>query len=455
MLFISLDSLELPDENIDLSVGLEIRLDLCPVLDFEKIKNVLDTSLHPIMLTLRSQAHGGFFKGSRLEQEIIYLKLLSLQPHFLDVEIDTGDFFIQKLISNSEKTKIILSFHDFSESNLAIDLLYQKWEKLKAFHLKIAKKIKSSTQGLDLFYQKLKYPHLSLICMGQKYSFTRILGFSFGNFLNFSCLSKTLAPGQISYKELLEVYRYNTITEKTKIYALIGSPVDHSVGHLFHNDCFFQQNLDCRYIKIPILDEELLLFFSLVKKGRFHGFSVTMPLKETVLQFIDKLCLDSVQIGAVNTIKISNTNFLATNTDGKGAALTLEKEMDLKESQILILGAGGSAKAIAYELSKKGAHLTFYNRTIEKALNLQKLFSGEVLADLKKGGSFDAIINCLPPNVEIDVSLNLQSLIAFDISYNPKMTLFLQKMELNGARLLLGLQMFEHQALLQQTYWGC
>ena len=453
MLFISIDSLELPAIKVDPDVGFEIRLDRCPFLDFAQLKQVLAKNAHPILLTLRSLAQGGFFAGSILEKQAIYLKLLALQPQFLDIEIDVDEFFIEKIVSNARNTKIVLSFHDFSLDPLSIDFLYEKWVRSKTFHLKIAKKVHSSTQCIDLLLQKKNYPHLSLICMGDSFSFARVLGFAFGNFLNFACLEAPLAAGQISYLELVDVYKFHTISEKTKIYALIGNPVDHSIGHIFHNDYFFKKKLDCRYVKIPLKEDELTCFFQLAKLGGFQGFSVTMPLKEKVLPFVDEFFSNEKQIQAINTLKIENGKVFATNTDGIGAIQALEKYIKLENRRILILGAGGSAKAISYQAHQKGAQLTFVNRTREKAFHLQKLFTGEILEKLEEGGFFDVIICCLPANIEMAFPLNLKCRVAFDINYHPKMTTFLKHMKILGSTIVFGMEMFENQAVLQQEFW--
>lgn len=337
---------------------------------------------------------------------------------------------------------------------------------------KIACQARTSLDALKLMLfckkQRERKHQIISISMGELGETSRIMGPLVGEAFAYCPLDRddATAPGQLRAEELLEIYNYKSLDEGTEIYGLIGSPVDKSVGHTFHNSLNKEEGKKALYVKWNIADNELKSTLRLLAYLGVKGLSVTMPLKELAL----KECLpdeDTQRIGATNTLKAcldreENFYWAGTNTDGAGALATLRKKIkalegkDLSSLKVLILGAGGASKALISSLHQTKAEIKIYNRSLNKSLPygiailpLSEIFGVSSLPE------HDIIINTLP------FSLNLaferipfqEGTLAFDISYAQD-SAFLKRAKMAGCAILDGKGMFEEQALLQREFWG-
>jgi 3-dehydroquinate dehydratase/shikimate dehydrogenase len=451
MLFISLDKLLVPD-SIDSIDGLELRLDLFPSLDFTLIDRFIKTCKKPIMLTLRSVLHGGKFEG---ERKAFILKLLELKPAFFDLESDMEDEFLGKTLKKYPLTKFILSHHFINHSIAQEDLesIYSHMKKYPAFGYKIAASPSSTNQTLSMLLFSKARDDLSVICMGDCAGFARVLGPIIGNLIDYAALdeeSKT-APGQMSLSELVDIYRYPHLNKETVLYGLIGDPIDKSLGHLYHNKVFKEKNLNSVYIKMAVKPEELSSFFPLAQRLGFRGLSVTRPLKETVYPFTQPICSKINAIQAINTLLITKETILSTNTDGKGALDAIEKRVLVKDKILVLIGAGGAAKAIAFEAKLRGARVRILNRTLQRGIDLAFEVGCEFLH--KTPENYDIVINCSPDPGEFDYSNIKRTTLVMDVVYNPRQTHFLQRALELGAVVIDGEEMFLNQAQAQTEFW--
>ena len=246
----------------------------------------------------------------------------------------------------------------------------------------------------------------------------------------------------------------------TGLYGIIGHPVAHSLSPVMHNSAFKATGLNNVYLAFDVTDLE-----DAVKGIRalgIKGVSVTVPHKESVMKFLDEIDPVAKKIGAVNTIINRNGRLLGTNTDWIGAVKALEEGAGrLDTKKVLVLGAGGSARAVVAGLTERGARVLIANRTLEKAKDLAEQFDA-------RWYSFDEL-----PDVEANIVVNTTSVgmepnqdtslipaellpkypIVMDIVYSPLKTKLLKEAEATGCKTITGLRMLLFQAVAQFELW--
>ena len=262
------------------------------------------------------------------------------------------------------------------------------------------------------------------------------------------------------------------MTKKTKLFALIGDPVERSLSPAMHNAAFDALGLDCAYIDLLVPSEMLADVVAGIRAIRLAGFNVTHPHKVNIIDLLDKLDRSAEMVGAVNTVKNDGGKLIGFNTDGDGAVRALESKVGkLLGKKILLLGAGGAARAIAFSLAQAGAKLTVANRTASKAKELvatinKKLGAEAVHVALKKNILVDEIkrsgilVNATSTGMYPDVDRTLvtadmmhRGLIVNDIVYEPLQTRLLREAKKAGARTVGGLGMLVHQGAMAFEIW--
>lgn len=438
---------------------MELRLDYLIDLDFVSLAKLLKTIDKPVIFTLRTLAEGGNFKGTHEQYLNILNKLIPLEPHYLDVETHVTPQEMHELRSVHPQTKILLSFHDFKKMP-NLDQVYQEMQKTPADLYKIAILLNSSVDTLDLLdYMKEHSPKLVAMGIGKFGEVTRILSPVFGGAFVFSSLNTQglTVPGQLTIYEFEEVYNYHHLNTSSAIYGLIGNPVVHSIGHLTHNKILHALDMAAVYVKFPVTEEELPKFLEMAKKVGMRGLSVTMPLKEIVMNYIDDIDPKAKRMGAVNTLVFEHGKIKGYNTDGNGALDALEAKIKVKGKKVVIIGAGGASKAVAYEAIERGARVVILNRNAERAEFLAQAIGCEgagldKLEQIFKEG-YDVIINATPTSMPINPDLLLPKAAAMDLQTKPRYTEFLQHADQKGCPLVFGYEMFVGQALGQFELW--
>ncbi len=454
LVFVSLKSLETPKE-IPSHYGMELRLDLIHN-SLTEVASFIQTSKHPILLTLRSVSHGGKCALSAKEREDFLEKMIQLNPSFCDLECDLDPLFLKKTIQNHPQIKFILSYHNTQETPPDLETMYQNMALYPAYHYKIAAQPQSLSDVLRMLEIASKHPKLSTISMGEKGSFSRIFSaFSKGK-IQFACVNdeNAVSTGQIAYQDLHHLYRYSDLSSNTSIFALIGDPVSKSQGHIYHNRLFIQKNQDAVYLKIPLQEEELPLFFDFVKKMPFKGISVTMPLKEKIAPFLDNIDPECLKTQAINTIVVQDQKLIGKNTDGQGALQAIQQKGSIEGKKMIILGAGGSSKAIALSLIKAGGIVTILNRTKEKAIKTALSLGCQAGSLNDIPNDYDILINCTSDELPIDPSKIIPGSIVMDITYVPKETKILKEALQKNCKIIYGEEMFFNQANLQRLLWS-
>jgi shikimate dehydrogenase len=253
-----------------------------------------------------------------------------------------------------------------------------------------------------------------------------------------------------------------------KWYAVIGDPISHSMSPSMHSQWFSDLTIDATYIPVHVKKENLNEAVESLKSLGASGWNVTIPHKEAILPLLDQIDSSAEQMGAVNTVVVeANGTLTGYNTDGIGFVNSLEEAMgtNLKELSILIIGAGGAARGIAFALKEQGyVNLLCANRSLSNAQRLiTDLKSGRALSlDQAEAelADFQVIIQTTPAGMitsNVDMPLSLKnvtsSAIVADIVYNPLLTPFLAEAKDRGARCLNGVGMFVHQGALSFQKW--
>lgn len=248
------------------------------------------------------------------------------------------------------------------------------------------------------------------------------------------------------------------IDSKTRLCGLIGDPVEHSASPAMQNAAFEKAGLNIRYICFRVPAKQLSDAIRSIRVLGFVGFNVTVPHKQEVMRFLDRIDPVAYKIGAVNTLVCRGPVIEGYNTDWVGAVEALERVTLLKGKKCVLLGAGGAARGVAYGLLKRGAELVILNRTQEKAETLAEEFGCKSggLAELEslKG---DIIINATSVGLDSEDCIAGKSQlehfkIAFDVIYN-KDTRFLRIANAAGCRTVDGLWMLVHQGAAAFELW--
>jgi len=203
------------------------------------------------------------------------------------------------------------------------------------------------------------------------------------------------------------------ISGKTKIVGIFGYPIEHSLSPYMHNAAFKHLHLDFCYVPFLVDPESLPAAVKALKALSIVGVNVTIPHKEKVVSFLDDLSEEAKFIGSVNTIINSKGKLVGLNTDGKGFMSSLaEAGINISGKKILLIGAGGAARAVSYYLCKTASHLFIYNRTARRAESLQTHLSqlnknvSTVNEDSINSGLFirdiDMIVNSTPLGMKSD-----------------------------------------------------
>jgi shikimate dehydrogenase len=240
---------------------------------------------------------------------------------------------------------------------------------------------------------------------------------------------------------------------------VIGDPIAHSLSPLMHNAGYQALQIDDLYVYVACHVEVKNIedFIKGIRAMQIQGVSCTVPHKIAVMPYLDKIDDIAKKIGAVNTIVNDNGRLIGYNTDWLGVLTPLEKLTSLENKTVALLGAGGAARAAAYAVTTKGARLTIYNRTFEKAQSLALEFGGKAseLDDLGNVINADIIINTTSLGLKdknqtpLPKNYITKNQIVFDAVYGKEETKLISEAKEQGAKTISGIEMLLHQGLAQ------
>lgn len=265
------------------------------------------------------------------------------------------------------------------------------------------------------------------------------------------------------------------ITARTRVLGVIGYPIGHSLSPSMHNAALRYLGLDYRYFAFEVRPESLGQALAGMRAFEFAGLNVTIPHKTKVVEYLDELGWEARVLGAVNTICPQDGKLVGHNTDGKGFVRALREDagVELRGKTILVLGTGGAARAVLLQLAREGASLvTVAGRVREKASNVIQLIQkacptctaravelapATLQKEIKK---CDILVNATPIGMCPNEGSSLvpceyfrQGLVACDLVYNPRRTLFLQHAGSRGAIVIDGTGMLIYQGAIAFELW--
>ena len=436
------------------------------------LKRILANRLTPLVFTIRRGADGGLWRGPEDKRQSLIREAIALGVDYVDLEMD-----IASKIRRFGKTKRIVSHHNFKGTPAELQDIAEQCDEMDADIVKVATlahSIADACRVLDLG-RSATVPTIP-IAMGDLGFFTRILGRKFGAPFTYAGFNpeRVFAPGMPLFRDLDRDYGYGQINAETEIYGVIGDPIGHSLSPAIHNAAF--RHLGLNKVLVPFLIPSGTLAPSLValESLEVKGYSVTIPHKEGVIALLASQDGAVEKTGSCNTMVLQDEKWVGYNTDYRAAMDTLEDAMGgrsddeesspLLDKPVLILGAGGVARAIAFGLRRRGAAITITNRHDDRATQLAEDVGCRTVNWGQRASTLaDVIINCTPvgmhPNVDDTpvppAAFQRTGLVAFDTVYHPENTMFLKLARERGAATVSGVDMFVHQAAAQfKLYTG-
>lgn len=448
---------------------IEFRVDLFDSIPVEQLKFLKDRCSLPVLVTLRSHHHGGQFVDDEALRKVYLRHLCTIEPELMDIEYGTPFHEVMELRHLLPRTRFVVSIHDLECFPVDLRSTYQQLMQYPADYYKIAAKAASITDSLRLitFVREMNRVggKITGIGLGEHGQITRVLAPVMGCPLLFASLDDSCcaAPGQLPIHKLRDTFRVQNHDFNTHMLGLIGNPVSQSCGDVVLNALFAELSLPAVYVKMPVDSASLPTFFAEMRRIGWRGLSVTMPHKEAVIPYLDAVDPCAKAIGAVNTIIAGADGLVGYNFDGVAAwdAIQMAADESLNGRRMVILGAGGAAKAIIYEAKQRGMDVVVVNRTsargqaVAEALGVSHAPYVELsqLLAQKPAVFVQATSVGKEPDTLVDAHDLSPETIVFDVTITPPMTLLLRQAKLRGCRVVTGREMWWRQALMQVQLW--
>ncbi len=417
--------------------------------------------LHATLIaTCRRRAAGGRYSAD-ITGELVFLQRAVLAGcQWCDIEVESAlRLPFDALREFLGSARIVVSLHDFRRMPSNAWRLVARWRAWGAHAVKIAANARTIADSVRLAKLARRQSRIVAVPMGEAGLPARILALREGSALAYASVSTATAPGQVSLDEMKHLYRAHRLDRRTAVYGVIGNPVAHSLSPLLHNTGFIARRINAVYV--PFLVRGLRDFLASVKPLGIRGFSVTLPHKRAILRHLDDCDPLAAEIGVVNTVVVRrDASLYGINTDYVGVLRALERRLQLRGSRILLFGAGGAARAVAFALTHAGAVVALCARRSEHARALARAVGGEAVSrPALRDEFFDAIINCTPvgmyPRTK-DSPLSPRELhcrIVMDLIYRPRETRLLALARRRGISTVPGFEMFLAQGMAQWEIW--
>jgi 3-dehydroquinate dehydratase / shikimate dehydrogenase len=419
--------------------------------------------------TCRRKPNGGHFAGSLNAELEVLIKAAEGGCHIVDLEVESAEQMTRPQLAKfrasvrASGAALLISFHDFTRTK-GLDQAVARIEAFEPDFVKVvstARTLADNLAVLRIIEEHSLNSHVVGIAMGEEGLISRVLGPRAGAAFTFASTAEEVgtAPGQVSARTLLDLYRIDQLDQATRIFAVAGNPISHSLSPLMHNTAFRRENVNA--IMLPLKVKTLDDLLTIVRELPLGGVAVTMPLKQEVLPHLANMDPLTARIGACNTLRTgADGKLYGFNTDVAGVLRPLERRMRLKGARVLVVGAGGAARAAVFGLVEQGAEVFVVNRTHETAVALArkahaKSLKQEVLAKQK----FDVILNTTPCGMAgmkqaLPLKENeLNAQLIFDMVYNPMETPLLKLAKSRGLAVIGGLEMFVQQGARQFEIW--
>ncbi|HEX4150326.1 MAG TPA: shikimate dehydrogenase [Pirellulales bacterium] len=439
----------------------EFRLDhLEPPIDMAELFAKRDG---PVVITFRRPEDGGVRQVDESYRRRLLKDAMQAGAEYVDLEEDAA-----AAIPRVGSARRIVSLHDFTSTPSDLSAIHARLASRDADLVKIAARA-NTTHDVTRVLRLVRTAGLPTVafCMGELGTPSRLLAGRCGAPFTYACAAtgEALAPGQLSFSELVELYHYDQIGPRTELYGVIGDPIAHSRSPLVHNAAFRSLGLDKVYLPFRVPADDLGRFLADAPELELQALSVTIPHKEAVLAAVTDPDDAVREIGAANTLVWGHDRLYGFNTDQAAAIDSLaaaiesapEATAPLAGLRALVLGAGGAAKAIVHGLLAAGAEVLVSSRTFARAEQISAAIGGRALAwEMRYEPRVDVLVNCTPlgmsPHVQatpFDGQYLLPGMIVFDTVYNPETTLLVEEARRQRCTVITGVEMFVRQAARQ------
>jgi len=444
----------------------ELRLDfLAKAVDF---KRLLSSKQCPWMATIRRPQDGGRWPGSEEErQTVLRQAIVSGGFDWVDLETDIAD-----KIRRFGPVKRVISYHNMIETPADLEGIYGAMLKQDADVYKIAVMAQTMEDNARILALMRSAPKPTVaFCMGDLGFPTRFLALKYGAPWLYAAFNRErgLAPGMPAVEDLRTTYPVRMIDAATMIYGLLGDPVEQSFSPVLHNHMFRRNKLNALYLPFRVPKDQLTEALRTYGTVPVNGYSVTIPHKEAAAALTTDHDLTVRITHAANTLlRRPDGTFAADNTDFTAIVDCLEAHLaeraakgltaQLNQLFVMILGAGGAARAVAHALHARKAHVYISARTSERATKLSTEIGGKVVDWQGRHNVLpcDVVINCTPvgmhPNTDespVHHSFLKPEMTVFDTVYSPENTMLVREAKSRGCLVITGVDMFVRQAARQ------
>jgi 3-dehydroquinate dehydratase/shikimate dehydrogenase len=446
-------------------IGLELRL------DYLQEWGNLETDLHQMLARLRSPQAiatcrrveaGGLFAGSVNEQIERLQSAVRAGCQRVDVEFESIRDGGRAILDRLRPARIIVSHHDYRRTP-PLAPIYRKLARLPTAYVKIAtfaRTLQDNLRIAEFLRRHGRRGELVAHALGPSGLPSRVLSLKWGSAFTYGSSGAHLAvaAGQLPAELMRSIYHTDRLDSRTLIYGVVGSRASLSLSPLMQNSALHAKRVNAAYL--PCETSRLQDFLALARRLKFSGFSITMPFKTAIIRELDWVEPLASEIQACNTVAVQHGKWMGWNTDAAAVVEVLAKRLRLTGSQVLVLGAGGAARAAVHALRAEGAAVMITARREAAARKLAREASARVVpwgsTDLL---DVDAVINATPvgmsPHVDalpIDLA-RLRTRVVFDMVYHPHETRLLADARHRGLVTISGLEMLVAQGARQFEIW--
>jgi len=427
----------------------EVRLDGVRDLD---VGAVLAGRTKPVVVTCRAAWEGGRFDGTEEERRAILGRALDLGAEFVDVEWQAG---FTDLVAR-DPSRVVLSWHSFDRMPPDLADRVRAMRAVGAGTIKVAvttPKLRDLPQLAAIAAEG----HAIVIGMGDTGISSRLLATRFGS--RWTYAGNGVAPGQIPAAAMIDGFRFRDVGPGTRVFGVVSRTAMHSLSPVMHNLAFGEAGIDAVYV--PFQTDDFDDFLAFAEAMGVAGASITIPFKLDALRAADRCEGMATEVGAANTLRRGASGWDATNTDVDGFLAPLRDAIgeDPTGMRASVLGAGGSARAVAAGLRSLGMVVTLHARRTAQAREVASTLGCTAGAWPPLPYSWDVLVNTTPlggAGRRDESPLPdgpFEGLLVYDLTYGPGQSKLLRDAQEQGCRVLDGLPMLAAQAERQFAWW--
>jgi len=428
----------------------EVRVDLLSAeTQLQLLSGALALPAADTILTYRSRTHG----GQGLVNPQLLVALARLQPHWIDIEWEYPDSVCDMVKAIAPDIKIIRSWHGLAHQGPSMLHTTPPGDLWKICPL--APDVSAWIEW-EAWYSHCSLPHEKLLYLpqGPWGQLQRLWPERWG--LPWVYLpQESFVEGQITLGDYKHIYHEPYLCDHHQMYALLGDPVSRSVGHIIHNRWMSALTFPGRYLKLPLMPQDLSLAWPWIAKN-MSGLAITTPLKQAIIPMLDQITGRAQTIGAVNSVKLVDGWSIGDNFDGVGAAKAINQAIRPFGQRVVIIGNGATARACAHELFHSGADVTMLSRAPKKNLAME----GVDDKPLEMWPTYvqDATIvvqatTCGFDNQQLPCDPHLlDGQVVLDVVQGD--TPFTRTAAANGCTVIPGREMFIHLSAMQAAWWS-